>query len=173
MMRSSRVRRLTASLAIAIAVGAAPASALGHQGGQPLLVIPMDHLVPGESFPVVAADLAPDAVVTIAIATADGDVHLGTVTSGPDGHFQTTLVLPSDIPEGYLLISARTSDGSEASTWVRIGSVAESPAPTPAGTGVDFWIDPSLLLLLGGLGLGLAAWFIRSRRAGSRVRPRS
>ncbi len=150
---------------------AAPASALAHQGGEPLLVIPVDHIVPGETFPVVAADLGPESAVTIEIATADGVVPLGTVTTGPDGHFQTVLVMPSAVDEGYLLISARAADGSEASTWVRIGQAGESPAATPSSN-PGFWVDPSLLLLIGGAALAVAAWFVRSRRTRSSVHPK-
>jgi hypothetical protein len=172
MMRSTHLRRLIAAMAIGMAVGAVPATALAHQGGEPFIHVPLDHIVPGESFPVVAADLGPDSRVTIEIASADGVVPLGTVIAGPDGHFETVLVMPSNVGEGYLQISARGDDGSVASTWVRVGLAGESTPSTPGSTGSGFWIDPSLLLLLGGGALALAALFIRSRRAGSSVRPR-
>jgi hypothetical protein len=171
MMRRVHVRRVGSALAIALALVALPAGARAHQGGQPFLHVPVDHIVPGESFPVVAADLGPDSTVTIEVAAVDGVVLLGTVTAGPDGHFETVLVMPSTVGEGYFEISARGDDGSVASTWVRIGAAGESTPSTRGSTGRDFWIDPSLLLLLAGVAVAGAAWFIRSRRAKSSVGP--
>jgi hypothetical protein len=172
MMRSIPPLSVAAACVLVLVAAAIPSAALAHQGGQPFLHVPVDHIVPGESFPVVAADLGPDSTVTIQVATPEGSVPLGTVTAGQDGHFETLLVMPSTVPEGYLEISARGDDGSAASVWVLVGAPGAS-APSPAGaTGGGLWIDPSLLLLLGVVALALGAWFIRSRTAGPSARPK-
>jgi hypothetical protein len=171
MMPSTLLFRVAAILAVVFTAAAFPAAALAHQGGQPFLHVPVDHIVPGESFPVVAADLGPDSTVTIQVTTPHGSVPLGTVAAGPEGHFETVLVMPTTVPEGYLEVSARSDDGSVASVWVLVGAAASAPLTT-GSTGDGLWIDRSLLLLLGVVVLALAAWFIGSRRAGSSARPR-
>jgi hypothetical protein len=165
-------RRLIAGLALAVAATASPATAVAHMGGEPFIHVPVDHIVPGESFPIVAADLGPDSLVTIELATDDGIVPLGTVTAGPDGHFETVLVLPATVPEGYMQISAQSDDGTYATVWVRVGSEAASATP-PGSAGAGLPVDPSLLVLLGAAIVVVAAWLVRSRRRPSPGRPRS
>jgi hypothetical protein len=154
------VWRLAAGLLLGLAVTAFPSAALAHTGGEPFIHVPVDHVVPGESFPVVAADLGPDATVTIELVTDAGVVPIGTVVAGPDGHFETTLVMPATAPQGYRQISATSDDGSVATVWVQIGTGAGSGPPSATGLA----IDPSLALLLGGAAVVLAIGLVRSRR---------
>jgi len=173
MMRSIPAWRRATLLAAAFAAAALPATALAHPGGQPFIHVPADHVVPGEWFPVVAADLGPDSTVTIEVATDVGVVPLGAVIAGPDGHFETTILMPSTVPQGYLQISARSDDGSVATVWVQVANGAPSTGPPASAAGGGLWIDPSLLLLLGLGAVAVAAWLIRSRRTSPPVRPRA
>jgi hypothetical protein len=78
----------------------------------------------------------------------DRTADLGTVTAGPDGHFETYGTLPEDYPTGAAELVALGDDGSEASLDLVIGEkrVIENNARAP------WWQDPSVLLLAGIVG---------------------
>jgi hypothetical protein len=135
--------RFLACLCLAGLLGAG--GAVAHSGGEPYIIVPVDHILPGQTFDVIAADMGPDAEVRFEISTEQRVVPLATATAGPDGHFQTTLSLPSDFPTGYAELLAVGNDGSRASTWVLVGLRTES-TPAPPGASA-WWTDPSVLLL--------------------------
>jgi hypothetical protein len=128
----------------AIAVVVAPPVALAHGGGQAFIHVPVDPIVPGETFPLVGADLGENAAVAVGLLIAGEVVSLGTLAAGPDGHFEATLVLPASVEAGYVQLVAQSTDGSFASTWVRVGT-ASAPDRPLSGTVLDL-VDPSLLL---------------------------
>ena len=157
-------RRLSLTLlATALLV---PAAAGAHSGGEPILIVPLDHVTAGQSFPVAAADLGPDANVSFTLARDEETVELGDRTAGPDGHFETTLTLPAVVPDGYAQLIAKSSDGSEAATWILVGERTAS-TPPPPGESV-WWKDPTvilfLLVLVGGAAAALVLVLRRSAR---------
>lgn len=139
--------------------------AAAHSGGTPTLIVPVDHVNPGEQFPVIGADLGSDAEITLRLVQGDRSVELGTVVAGPDGHFETQLRLPADFPPGYAELVASGDDGSRTSTYLLSGPRTDStPAPPNQP---QWWQDPAVILLAGGLGGGAAllAWMmLRSAR---------
>ena len=149
---------------------AGPARA--HLGGEPLVLVPVDHVLSGESFPLTGADLGEDAEVTFELKQDELVVALGKVTAGSDGHFQSTLDLPSTFPDGYAELVASSSDGSKASTWILVGERTESTPPPPGST---WWGRERtaivLALLVGVVGAALALAAMRSGRRASSDRP--
>ena len=86
-MTMSRIpgRRPTASILLmvmAIAALVAPPVALAHPGGQAFIHVPAEQIVPGETFPVVGADLGPNAAVALGLMIGGEVVTLGTVAAG-------------------------------------------------------------------------------------------
>jgi hypothetical protein len=151
-----------ALLALALLV---PARAAAHIGGEASLIVPVDFVMPGQAFPVLASDLGSDAQVKFRLVQTERTVELGTVTAGPDGHFETNFALPADWPHGYAELIASSDDGSGVSTWILVGPRTES-TPAPPNR-LQWWQDPALLLLSAGLaagGLILAVMTIRSAR---------
>jgi hypothetical protein len=124
---------------------AAPAAA--HFGGQALVFVPEREILPGGRFTVVAADLAPNTSVALELRNEEYSTSLGGAPAGHDGHFQTTLTMPSDVPLGFIELIATSPDGTRASTWIRVGAVADA-----GSTGS---LDPSMVML-GALVLGSA-----------------
>jgi hypothetical protein len=142
---------------------ASPRSAAAHPGGEPFIHVPLDHIIPGEAFPIVAADLGPEAHVTMRLTLGDVSADLGVATAGPDGHFRATLTLPPTFPLGYAQLTASSDDGSAASTWVRVGSepvllASETVAPDR----VDLDLVPLAAAALAFV--ALAVLFLRTRR---------
>src|SRR5687767_5932091 len=91
-------RSLALGLVVALAI-AAPVRA--HIGGSATIFVPLDHVNPGEWFPVIGADLGADSLVTFRLLAGQRSAELGSATTGPDGHFQSTFTLPADFPHGY------------------------------------------------------------------------
>jgi hypothetical protein len=159
-----RVLLSLALLAALLAPGHAPA----HEGGEPLVLVPVDHVMPGDTFPLTGADLGEGALVTFELKQEELVVPLGRVTAGPDGHFQSTLDLPSTFPDGYAQLVASSSDGSEASTWILVGERTEATPAPPDGSG---WGRGQTLIALGlVVGLVAAALGLVAMRSGRGVR---
>ena len=148
-----------------------PGQAAAHQGGEPLVLVPVDHVLAGESFPLTGADLGPDAEITFELKQEDLVVPLGRITAGPDGHLETTFVMPSTVPDGYTELIASSSDGSKASVWILVGERTEGTPPPP---GESAWgrrrtvIVLALVLGVSGAVLALLALASGRRRARSR-----
>ncbi len=141
-----------------------PAAAFAHAGGEPLIHVPADHIEAGVTFQVIAADLGENAQVILAIAAGQQKVELGTVTAGPDGHFETKLTLPEGIPDGYAELTATSNDGSFASAWVRVGTGPDLGVPLTADEDAP-WVDASLILVPIGAVVLIAAWRFWSGRS--------
>jgi hypothetical protein len=133
----------------------APARVEAHFGGGAFIIVPADHVNPGESFEVIAADMGPNATVTFRVEHDEVVAPLSPATAGPDGHFTTNLTLPANYPTGYALLVASSNDGSQTSTWVLVG--ARDGATPPRPDQLAWWADPSVIVLgiavLGGAGV--------------------
>jgi hypothetical protein len=152
---------------------ALPAVVVAHSGGEATLIVPVDHVLPGEDIPVIGADLGSDATLKLELVQASRTAELGTVTAGADGHFSTNLPLPDDFPNGYAELVASGDDGSRASTWILVGPRTQTTPASPDDT--QWWQDPSIWLLsalLGGGGIALALMALRSRKQQQAVVPR-
>jgi hypothetical protein len=154
--------------ALLFALALAPAT-LGHFGAEAFIHVPRDHVNPGEEFPVIAADLDPDAQIPLSLIAGTAVVELGSVPTDADGHFETTLVMPSSVPHGYAQIVATSPDMGEVSTWVLIGpreGVGEPPgSPGGAGGSSSPLSDPSVIVLIAlVVGALLAVGWVATRR---------
>jgi hypothetical protein len=144
-----------------------PAGASAHLGGEPLIHVPLDHVAPGQSFPLIGADLGPETKVAFRISQGDRDISLGGIVAGSNGHFRTTLVVPRSFPNGYAKLSAAGSDGSEATTYILVGPRTESTPPPPQAVGKKWWKHPLVILLavvVGGAAAALVVGRIQSAR---------
>jgi hypothetical protein len=150
-------------LLCALFPGASIAAAHGDQS--PGLIVPVDFIGPGVPFPVIGSDVGSDANVTLSMVTAERIADLGTLTAGPDGHFDTTVVLPNDYPVGPAQLVAASDDGSKATLDLLIGQ-RRTPLAEQS-TQVPWWQDPSMWLLAA-LVLGavlVASWAVFRPRA--------
>jgi hypothetical protein len=160
------VSRLALLLGILLAALLAPGAVQSHPGGEPLVVVPVDHVLPGESFPLTGADLGPDAVVTFQLNQEDRVASLGRITAGPDGHLAGTFAVPASFPVGYTQLVASSSDGSEASVWILVGERTEATPPPPGGSG--WGRERTLIVLALVVGLVAAALGLVAMRSGRR-----
>jgi hypothetical protein len=136
---------------------ALPATVSAHFGGAASIIVPLDHINPGESFPVIASDLGASAGVIFQLQRTDRTLDLGRVTAGPDGHFQSTFDLPADFPLGYVVLVGASDDGSLASTWILVGPRSDSTPAAP--NAAPLLLDPAVWLV-GGVLAGLGSLLV-------------
>jgi hypothetical protein len=161
--------RVLALALFSVALVAAAASA--HEGAEPFILVPGDHIVPGQPFEVIASDLAPNSTIEITLAVDERVDQLDEVVSGADGHFSTTVTVPDSFPVGYAQIFAIDADGSEASTWVLVGERNDQTPAIPTSPTADWWTDPSVIVLgvvVGSALISIGALIIRSQSRGAR-----
>ena len=133
------------NLAAILAVLIAPAVATAHGNASPTLIVTVDHVDPGTSVPIIAADFGSDSLVQFKIVAPAKSVELGHLTAGPDGHFTASFEIPADFPLGWAEIVGTGDDGSSTSTQVLIGPTSGAqPRPNRAA---PWWQDPSIWLL--------------------------
>src|SRR5919108_2561576 len=79
--------------------------ASAHFGGGAYIIVPLDHVTPGQTFDVIGADLTPQARLSFRVVRDGEDFPLvSNVTTGADGHFSATVAVPSTYPNGYSLL---------------------------------------------------------------------
>ena len=146
-----------------------PFGAAAHFGGEAYILVPADHVNPGDTFEVIAADLTPNATVSLTMLRDATPVSLGQATADAEGHFTTSIPLPSEYPAGYAQLIAVAQDGTQASTWVLVGSRTSATPPPPGQPA--WWADPSVIVLgiavLGGA--GVLGYALIKRRQEQRV----
>jgi hypothetical protein len=149
----------------AILVGSTSVTA--HTGGEPLIHVPLTDVGPGSTFPVIVGDLGAGETVTFELVTDATVVTLGDVPGSPDGHFETTLVLPDSTPNGYVQLRARIPDGTVAVTWIHVvtGAAQASAAGEDSFEFVPFAAAGLALL-------ALAFLFVRTRDSRDSPAPR-
>lgn len=149
LVRMRSILFLIALVAACLGAGtAAPSVAIGHEGAEAFILVPLDQVNPGEPFEVIGADLTPNSSVSFRVERGSNVVPLGSsATAGPDGHFTATLTLPAEYPTGYAQLIAAADDGTETSTWILVGPRdASTGGPPGIGTG-SWWTDPLVLIL--------------------------
>jgi hypothetical protein len=153
-----------------VLVLAAP-TALAHEGSA-FIHVPSDHVMPGEHFPLLGDDLDPDLSLELTLVHGETLVPLGRVATGPDGHFNTRLLLPDHVAHGYARLVASNPQAGDVDTWILVGPRNEGPGPS--GTPVnqpDPLIDPSVLVLLVVVFLAIAAVGLALLRRGRGTTP--
>jgi hypothetical protein len=143
-----------------------------HFGASAYLFVVEDSVMPGATFTLVASDVSPAASVSFELLRGEYAADLGTITAGPDGHFQTSLTMPEDAPNGYVELIGRSPDGTSASTFVLVGPRTPETGSPPA-VARPGGIDPSLIvlgiLLIGSIGAVVYVLFKRRQPAPEQV----
>lgn len=153
MLHSPSLTALPLFLGLLLSAVALPATINAHFGGQATVFVPLEYVDPGQSFPVIGADLGVDAGVTFRLVREDRTVELGRVSAGLDGHLQSTFDLPADFPLGYAELVATSDDGSRASTWILVGPRTDATLAPPNRPAI--WQDPAVWLIGGMVAAGL------------------
>jgi len=172
-MLGALLRHTLLAIAAVFALLLAPASATAHGNASPTLIVTVEHVDPGTSVPIIAADFGSDSLVQFKIVAGGKSVELGHQSAGPDGHFSSSFDIPTDFPLGWAEIVGTGDDGSSTSTQVLIGPTSGAP-PRPNRV-VPWWQDPSIWLL-GAFVIGAVlvlvwvAFRSRSKQAAPRVR---
>ena len=159
------LRHVLLNLAAIPAVLLAAPQTVAHGNASPTLIVTVDHVDPGTSVPIIAADFGSDSLVQFKIVAPAKSVELGHLTAGPDGHFTASFDIPADFPLGWADIVGTGDDGSSTSTQVLIGPTSGA-APRP-NRAAPWWQDPATLLLfvlVGGGIVVLVYMALRSRR---------
>ncbi len=146
-----RLGALASGTLMAVVVAA---TASGHPGAAAAIAIGVEQVRPGETFSVSVSDVTPAAVVEFTLRRDAAERVIGSATSGPDGHFETTLTMPSDTEKGFSELIASSADGTSVSTWVLVGPAQPgvSPPPSPTASGLDPSVIVLLVLLVGAIG---------------------
>ena len=141
---ASRALRTLAVLAALIAEIVTAIPAMGHAGGLPTVIIPLDHVVPDESFEILLSDFAANSAIHITLVQDGKTIVLAEATTGADGHGSASATLPATFALGYVQLFAMSDDGATADTWIRVGTgTYTSPGSTAKS---DWWTDPSILV---------------------------
>jgi hypothetical protein len=152
------MRRRLATLACAAAAlvaGPVPVTADGPNNGN--LLVPVDHVLPGEQFRITGFDIDPGITLTVRLISGARSAPLGTITVAPDGTVESTGVVPADFPLGYAELHAASTGEGTWSTAVLVGPRAEGPNAADAGPD-----DPGQAIALALFALGLAIFAVAS-----------
>jgi hypothetical protein len=122
-------------------------AAVAHEFGRVTVIVPVDAIFPGQSFPVIGAEFGSDLTVRFELQSSQQSVALGTVVAGPDGHFSTNFEVPVDFPYGYAEVVGIDDAGTRAAVEVHVGAI--DPAEVRPSKASDWWQDPSVLVLGG------------------------
>ncbi len=146
-------------LATALALSGV-AAAVAHDDGEVALEVTVERVPPGGTLPIVGRDWAAQAPLVIDLIVGTTSTRLGTVTTGPDGHFDSALRLPPDAPVGPASIDARASNGVIERAFFAI-----DPAAPDVGTvSTDSeGIDPVPFVAMGIAVVALLTLVARSR----------
>lgn len=141
-------------------------AAAAHESGRVTVIVPVDAIFPGQTFPVIGADFGSDLTVRFDLQSPQRSVALGTVVAGPDGHFSTDFQVPVDFPYGYAEVVGIDDAGTRAAVEVHVGAI--DPAEVRPSKASDWWRDPSILVLggvLGALAVAVVWLLLRPRLA--------
>lgn len=142
------MRVLPGLVATLILLGSAwTQSALAHGDGEPWLFVPETGAGQGEEFTLLGDDFDPGDQLIVEIFVDSQPYQLGTVEADELGHFEVSLRVPEEMPDGYAEISAMSSSGgSIASMWLRVGNTSGG-APSPPLAQAPIELDPSVWVL--------------------------
>jgi len=149
------------SRAVVMAVlgwAASTGSAIAHHGGGELQV-PIDHVMPGQTFPVTGYELDQGAGLIVRITTGQVTIELGRTVVASDGTMAMTASLPVAYPKGYATLTA-SGDAGQWSTVVLVGERAEGPGQRPNAPDSNAAQNLALVVLI----VGLAIFFLAGAR---------
>jgi len=149
---------------------AAAGVAQAHFGNPASITVTLDHVNPGDTFPVVAADFPAGQTVKFQLAVGNRTDQLGSAVAGPDGHFNATFTAPTDFPTGWADLYAVSQDGTQSAISVLVGPRTASTPPAPNRPTLAQ--DPAVLLLVGTLGLGVLVIAFTVIREARKARPK-
>lgn len=166
-------RRLSHVLGPSVA-GAALAALLhgavvAHDGSSTSLQIPVEWIPPGSSMPIVGLDFFPGERLRVVLVDATGtSIALGSVQARADGHFESSLDVPTGVAEGLASVDAISESGIIVRALVTIDLAAAPASYRPVfPTAVDETPAPAIdvvPLIAGGLAvLALATLAVRTR----------
>jgi hypothetical protein len=129
LLRTSRPLPLAliAAAAAALAIALGPGTVLADNPGVGQVLVPADHVMPGETFPVTGYDLDEGISLTLVLTSGATSVDLGSGQVAPDGTLRAIVSLPVSFPNGYAELTATSTDGGRWSTYVLVGQRAEGP----------------------------------------------
>jgi hypothetical protein len=143
-----------------------------HEGGEFGVEVLAERVPPGAGLPLRGAEWQANSVLSVRIrAGTSSFVELSAIRTDNDGHFETTVPLPGDLPAGPATIEVASPNGVIASAVVTVDP--DSPAPSgfaqTAGA-VDpesVGFDPFSLLALLALGTTGVVLALRARGRGA------
>jgi hypothetical protein len=138
-----------------------------HLGAQAHIAIGVDHVRQGDPFNLVVADVSPNASVSFELRRDSYSAALGSAVAGPDGHFETTLTMPTDAPTGFAELIASSPDGTRVATFLMVGPRPADDGPPPPGSSIASGLDPSVIvlaILLGGAVGAVGYLLLRPKR---------
>ena len=169
-------RAVVASVIAGLAALSTAGLCAAHGVVGPSIVVPIDYVLPGEEFPVIAADFGSEVNVRFEIVASGRAIELGSATAGPDGHFATNFQVPSEVQFGQAELVANSDDGTQASIPLQVGPADPSVLP---GQKPEAWQDPAVILLASILvgGAAILGWTAlratrRDRATVAKVTPR-
>jgi hypothetical protein len=134
------------------------------------IIVPVDHLMPGEQFRITGFGIDPGIALSLTLASGQRADTIGTVTVARDGTIETTGVVAGDFPLGYAELRAASAADGTWTTAVLVGPRAEGPGNGNAAA-VPGEAVALLVLAVGILIFVLAAAsYVRGRRM-PRVKP--
>jgi len=145
---------------VALALGLALPRAVAADGaGSAVLVVPVDHLEPGATFPLSARDVGGGITAVVSLVNGETQAELGRVTTGASGELSATLLVPSTFPAGYAQLRIETPSGDLHAIWVLVGDRAATVAVAPDWPAVAIGVA---VLAFAGVLIG---WFVVGRRS--------
>jgi hypothetical protein len=123
----SRLPGVLSWFAVVALLAAAAGTVGAHDGALTSMEIPAERLPPGSTLPLIGLDFFPGEALQIRLTGPGGATELGVVRAGPDGHFESFLDLPADLPAGPYTVDAISQSGIIIRALVTI-----DPAAPPA-----------------------------------------
>ncbi len=157
--------RLSALAALALA-GAAAGNALADEPNSGHLIVPVDHVLPGETFRITGFEIDAGIDLSLQLTSGGTTVELGSAHVALDGTVEASGGVPANFPLGYAELHAVSQADGTWTAVVLIGERAEGPqAIYPDGPFIDVQLMAVLMI---GVGLvvfvGASSRYLRGRQ---------
>jgi hypothetical protein len=131
------VRGAPARLAAHIAIGLlmvvmAASTALADSPIRGDIQVPVDHVLPGATFPIVGSRLDENVEVGLRLVNGSDVADLGRAQVAADGSLSTVVRLPESFPNGYATLTVSAAGGDQWSVYMLVGERPEGPGAQPA-----------------------------------------
>ena len=146
-----------------------PTITQAHEGGELGIEIQVERVPPGETLPIVGSDWAASAPLEVWLQPAGQPrIRLGTILTGPDGHFLASVQIPSSAPSGPAAVEVVSTYGVRDTALVTIDPAAPPASARPgtiAGDSPADEIDPFPFIALAGAITAVLLMGYKTRRA--------